>query len=105
MFFVGLSGLIVTGIISIWANSLFKHLEQLPMQWGAAGQVNWSAPRLVALSFFPALSLFISLYFYLGSINHAQKYSIDSLILILAVLVFVQLIYFYIVKRADNKKR
>lgn len=30
--------------------------SRLPMQWGLRGQVNWSAPRVLAVLFAPALA-------------------------------------------------
>ncbi|MBN9318831.1 MAG: hypothetical protein BGN86_13275 [Caulobacterales bacterium 68-7] len=40
---------------SVWANRRFADQASLPMQWGISGQVNWTAPRRVALAFTPVL--------------------------------------------------
>lgn len=43
--------------ISFAANSRFKAYERIPMQWSLSGRVNWTAPRGVALAFFPGLAV------------------------------------------------
>ena len=42
--------------IAMWANRHFHRAARLPMQWGLRGTVNWSAPRVWALSFIPLLA-------------------------------------------------
>ena len=42
--------------MSVRANRKFCHERRLPMQWSLAGKVNWTAPRVLALSFTPALA-------------------------------------------------
>ncbi|WP_137679985.1 hypothetical protein [Aurantiacibacter suaedae] len=37
-------------------NARFRDYARLPMQWGLHGQVNWTAPRALALSFIPVLA-------------------------------------------------
>lgn len=49
-------GIVLSGL-SIRANARFRHEQRLPMQWSLSGSVNWSAPRLLALSFTPALAI------------------------------------------------
>ena len=41
---------------SIWADRRFRKTERLPMQWSLGGNVNWTAPRRIALAFTPALA-------------------------------------------------
>lgn len=48
---------IVMVCIALWANSRFKAHDLLPMQWSLTGKVNWSAPRPLALAFFPGLAV------------------------------------------------
>ena len=49
--------------LSIWANVHFRESERLPMQWRLSRSeplsnlVNWSAPRIFALSFTPFLAI------------------------------------------------
>lgn len=44
---------------SIWANRRFRDEDRLPMQWSLSGDVNWTAPRRVALALMPALGALI----------------------------------------------
>jgi hypothetical protein len=54
--------LMMTGL-SIGANARFRQNERLPMQWRLSRSsplsksVNWSAPRVIALSFTPLLAI------------------------------------------------
>jgi hypothetical protein len=43
--------------LALWANNRFQHEERLPMSWWVTGEVTWSAPRLLALAFHPALAV------------------------------------------------
>lgn len=43
--------------VAIWANARFVAENRLPMQWWLNGEVTWSAPRPIALAFFPAISI------------------------------------------------
>jgi sterol desaturase/sphingolipid hydroxylase (fatty acid hydroxylase superfamily) len=49
-------GLLLCGL-AIRANSRFRHADRLPMQWWLTGDVTWSAPRVLALAFVPALAI------------------------------------------------
>ena len=51
-------GLILCGL-SFRANSRFRDEDRLPMQWWLTGEVTWSAPRVVALAFVPALAIIV----------------------------------------------
>ena len=53
--------------LSVRANSRFRDESRLPMQWSLS--VNWTAPRLVALSFTPALTMAILAFFVMGSMT------------------------------------
>lgn len=48
--------LVIIGL-SVWANARFSDQARLPMQWSLSGAVNWTAPRVLALSFTPALMI------------------------------------------------
>ena len=48
-------GLLLCGL-AIRANSRFHREDRLPMQWWLTGDVTWSAPRVLALAFIPALA-------------------------------------------------
>lgn len=43
--------------VSFWADRRFCRHDRLPMQWSAAGKVNWTAPRRAALAFTPVLGV------------------------------------------------
>jgi hypothetical protein len=49
--------------LSIWADAHFRESERLPMQWRLSRSeplsklINWSAPRILALSFTPFLAI------------------------------------------------
>jgi hypothetical protein len=43
-------------LVAVQADRRFASARSLPMQWGFDGQVNWSAPRRIALAFIPALA-------------------------------------------------
>lgn len=59
-------GLVMIGL-SIRANSRFHTQARLPMQWSLSGSVNWTAPRVVALSFTPALTIVMLTLFVIAS--------------------------------------
>ena len=42
--------------MSVRANARFARDDRLPMQWWITGEVTWTAPRVVALAFTPALA-------------------------------------------------
>lgn len=46
-------------LVATRANDRFRTHARLPMQWGWHGQVNWTAPRKVALAFMPALAVLV----------------------------------------------
>lgn len=60
--------LIIIGL-SVRANFRFRAEPRLPMQWSLSGSVNWTAPRVVALSFTPALTIAILAFFVVGSMT------------------------------------
>lgn len=43
--------------LSLRANVRFRHEDRLPMQWSLNHEVNWTAPRALALAFTPALAI------------------------------------------------
>lgn len=55
--------------LSVRANSRFRDDERLPMQWSISGSVNWTAPRIIALSFTPALAIGVLIFFVIGSVT------------------------------------
>lgn len=57
MFGIALFFSLLLGGLAVRANSRFRHEDRLPMQWGLTGDVTWSAPRVLALAFIPALAI------------------------------------------------
>jgi hypothetical protein len=51
-----LFGAILCGL-ALRANSRFRDEARLPMQWWLNGEVTWTAPRVLALAFVPALAI------------------------------------------------
>jgi hypothetical protein len=43
--------------IALKANVHFRGEKRLPMQWWVTGEVVWSAPRVFALAFIPAIAM------------------------------------------------
>jgi hypothetical protein len=56
MIFVAILSVAGMAVVSAWAYFIVApgH-KRLPMQWSLSGKVNWTAPRLVALSLTPVL--------------------------------------------------
>lgn len=65
-------GLLLIGM-SIVANARFRREDRLPMQWSVSGSVNWSAPRVPALMFTPALAICVLTLFVVGAMNVAPR--------------------------------
>lgn len=57
--FIAVLALVVVTGMSVRANKRFHHEQRLPMQWSFAGSVNWTAPRVLALSFMPVLAVLV----------------------------------------------
>ncbi|MES2451209.1 MAG: hypothetical protein V4610_11645 [Pseudomonadota bacterium] len=49
-------GIVFAGL-AFRANARFRDEKRLPMQWWLTGEVTWSAPRVFALAFIPALAI------------------------------------------------
>ncbi|MCL6706078.1 hypothetical protein M8R20_03595 [Pseudomonas sp. R2.Fl] len=71
-------------VISAWAYFIVApgH-KRLPMQWSLSGKVNWTAPRLVALSLTPALVGLVMLFVVLLEADPAER---DMALLTLSVI-------------------
>ncbi len=46
----------ILAALSLAAERRWRMHARLPMQWGLGGQINWTAPRRVALAFTPTLA-------------------------------------------------
>ena len=95
-------------ILAYRANTRFQNEARLPMQWGFTGQVNWSAPRRVALSFMPILAVALLGFFTIMSINASPKAGQEGLVFPILVLmgitlVAAQLLHFWLVERTIRR--
>ncbi|TCU19003.1 hypothetical protein [Rhizobium sullae] len=54
-----LAAMIALAAWAYWA--VAPDAEKIPMQWSLRGNVNWSAPRLIAFGFVPVLAIAISI--------------------------------------------
>jgi hypothetical protein len=61
--------------IAIWAyRNVAPDADRLPMQWSASGEINWRAPRLIAIAVTPLLMLtLILVIFILSRHDHAER--------------------------------
>ncbi|AMY69349.1 hypothetical protein [Frigidibacter mobilis] len=53
---IATAALALLAALSLAANRRLRHLGRLPMHWGLAGQVTWTAPRPLALALVPILA-------------------------------------------------
>ena len=56
---IAVSVVVILAVASIRADKRFRREERLPMQWSFAGEVNWTAPRRIALAFTPILAALV----------------------------------------------
>jgi len=88
--FYGVGLVVIMTAISIAANSRLRKHDRLPMQWSISGNVNWSAPRIVALSFYPGLAAIMVLVLSFLServpLHPKAAYSIPLLVMLLLVI-------------------
>lgn len=61
--------------IAIWAyRNVAPDAERLPMQWSVRGEINWRAPRLIAIAATPLLMLtLIVAIFIFSRHDHAER--------------------------------
>lgn len=69
MFGVALLFILVFVGLAVRANTRFRDIDRLPMQWWFTGEVTWSAPRPLALAFVPALAICVFVGFALLALN------------------------------------
>lgn len=46
----------ISVVVAVRANVRFRAVDRLPMQWSLTGEVNWFAPRRIALGIMPGLT-------------------------------------------------
>lgn len=53
---IGIIVTLVGCVVAARANARLRDEARIPMQWSLSGRVTWYAPRLIALTFLPALT-------------------------------------------------
>lgn len=86
------------------ANARFRNERRLPMQWGLTGEVNWSAPRYLALAFFPLSAIAVLGFQTILSINVVPKAAQEGPVLPVligtgAALIAMQLLHFWLIAK------
>ncbi|MGD9982337.1 MAG: hypothetical protein AB7H66_09705 [Hyphomonadaceae bacterium] len=88
-------------VASGWALTQTPDGARFPMQWGIRGDVNWRAPRAVALLFNPTLAiLVIAMTFWFAGPQDAQLGWLPSVIA--AVFLITHGVYVYFALRDVN---
>ncbi|WP_448501415.1 hypothetical protein [Sphingomonas sp.] len=86
------------------ANKRFAMERRLPMQWWLTGEVTWSAPRRLALSFIPILATIVLTIFVIMSFTQQPRsgqehFVLPSFIGLGATFVSIQLFHFWLIDR------
>ena len=112
MIFVLASAIVLLVIIglSIGANARLRQYDRLPMQWSLTGKVNWTAPRVLALSFYPVLGAFL-----VGAVLTLQRIAtprtgqvedaVHSPLIVAAVVLVIQCGHLWMIKRMVSSTR
>ena len=82
----------------------------MPMQWSLSGTVNWSAPRILALSFVPALAICFLTFFVVLALNVRPRAGQESmvlpmLIIIGATFVAANLFHLWLIEKTLRRNR
>ncbi|THG40473.1 hypothetical protein [Sphingomonas olei] len=94
--------------VALRANKRFHSADRLPVQWSLTDEVNWSAPRPVALAFMPVLTVLL-LGFATGlSLSVAPRpgqehFALPVLVLMGAALLAGQQLHLWLAWRALNR--
>ncbi|PSO09712.1 MULTISPECIES: hypothetical protein [unclassified Sphingobium] len=99
---------LVICLLAYRADARFQNEARLPMQWGFTGQVNWSAPRRLALAFMPVLAFALLGFFAFMSINVPPRAGQEGLVFPILVvmggsLVGAQLFHFWLIERTIRR--
>jgi hypothetical protein len=89
--------------IAIRANSSLQSEARLPMQWSVTGKVNWTAPRTIGISFFPAVTIGALALIFLASLKPTkpgqEELVIPILLAVGTTLIALQLLHLWLVSR------
>lgn len=94
--------------LSVRANARFRRHERLPMQWSLAGTVNWTAPRVLALSLVPALGIGLLTFITLLNLNVKPRAGQECMVLPVTIMlgatfVAIQLLHFWMIHKTLNR--
>ena len=101
---------LVICVLAYRADMQFQNEAHLPMQWGFTGEVNWSAPRRLALAFMPMLAVALLGFFTFMSMEVPPRAGQEGLVFPVlvvmgAALVAAQLLHFWLVERTIRRNR
>lgn len=93
--------------LSMRANTRYRCHKRLPMQWSLAGTVNWSAPRILALSLIPGLGIGLLMFVTLLNLNVMPRAGQEDMVLPVTILIgvtfiAVQLLHFWMIDKTWN---
>jgi hypothetical protein len=71
---------LIVCILAYRADTRFHSETRLPMQWGLTGEVNWYAPRRLALAFMPAFAIVVLGFFTFTTLNFAPRAGQEGLV-------------------------
>jgi hypothetical protein len=96
-------------LLAVQANQRFHDEDRLPMQWGLDGTVTWTAPRVVALAFFPLLASITFASLLILAVNVKPRTGDDAMTLpafvgIGTTFVAIQLLHFWLIARQGRNK-
>lgn len=99
---------LVICVLAYRADNRFQNEPRLPMQWSFTGEVNWSAPRRLALAFMPMLAVALLGFFTFMSMNVSPRAGQESLVFPVlvvmgATLVAAQLLHFWLIERTIRR--
>lgn len=102
MYVTGFSAFIISSVIAVIANYRLRHMQKLPMQWGLSAQVNWTAPRAIALAFFPVLYALIAAFIIFTGINGHAVITIRSLLIFSTIMIGTQLLHLLMITKTTG---
>lgn len=108
-------GMVMVGL-SVRANRRFMNEKRLPMQWSFSrsksfsDSVNWSAPRILALSFTPILTIGVLILFTIGSMIFTPRPGqegmvMPSLIFLGSVFVAAHVFHLWLIRKTLHSDR
>ncbi len=95
--------------IAVVANYAFRGEARLPMQWSITGKVNWTAPRIVGVSFFPIGTFFVFGYIWFASLKPARPGQEGLVVPVLlatgTTLIAIQLLHLWFASRTLRRDK